>query len=238
MFYVYEYYKKDDGEVFYVGKGTRNRYRETHNRNDYFNAVMSKYECDVRIIAEGLTNDEACSLEIEKIAAYKENGEAYCNFTEGGTGFSTGELNPIHDRIASGEVKLFGEEGFGRFYGKANGFYGKAHSEETRRRISESRKGKGARFGKDNPMYGKGMSGESNPMFGKTGLAHPGANVYRITYSDGTTDKLTYKQCERKFGIAFTRVSKSGGVLHYKKKSKNDIYEGTLVERVTTSRKA
>lgn len=238
MFYVYEYYKKDCGEVFYVGKGTGNRYKETHNRNKYFEAILNKHECAVRIISDGLTNEVACALEIDQIAYRKGKGEAACNFTNGGTGFSTGELNPIHSRIADGSVKLFGVDDFGKFFGEDNGFYKKTHSEETKKRISESRKGKGARFGKDNPMYGKGMVGKDNPMYGMTGLKHPNASAFLITYADGEAEKLSYKQCERRFGIAFVRVSKSGGILSYKKKSKNDIYEGTLVERVTTSREA
>ena len=58
-----------------------------------------------------------------------------------------------------------------------NSFYGKRHSEETRKRLSEIRKG--TICGKDNPMFGKTHSdeakqklreanlGPNNPMFGK-----------------------------------------------------------------------
>ena len=40
-----------------------------------------------------------------------------------------------------------------KFLGEGNPFYGHHHSEETKKKISESRKGK--RAGKDHPMYGK-----------------------------------------------------------------------------------
>lgn len=236
-FYVYEYYKKDTGEVFYVGKGTGRRMYELHNRNRYFNAVYRKYECDVRVYKDGLTNAEACDIERQRIAELKSINQAYCNFTEGGTGFSTGKLNPIHKRIREGTVKLF--DGSQKFYGEDNGFYGRKHSEETRRKISESRKGKGGQPGKLNPMYGKGLKGKDNPMYGRTRENHPNVKMYTVTYTNGTKELLTYKECEKKFGIAFLRVQR-GGILHYKKKSKNDIYEGTMIEleRVTTSREA
>ena len=237
-FYVYEYFKKCTGEVFYVGKGTGRRMFELHNRNKYFNAVYQKYDCDVRVVCDELTNEQACEMERQRIAELKAVGQAYCNFTEGGTGFSTGELNPIHKRIAEGTAKLFDENS--RFYGERNGFYGRHHTDETKRLISERRKGKGARYGADNPMFGKGFKGEKNPMYGRRGELHPNATMYLIKYIDGSSERLTAKQCERKFGIAFERIRGEGGVLHYKKKTKNDIYEGTEIEieRVTTSREA
>jgi len=46
-----------------------------------------------------------------------------------------------------------------KFSGKGNPFYGKHHSEETKEKISQSRKGKTA--GEKHPMYGKKHSEES-----------------------------------------------------------------------------
>ena len=44
--------------------------------------------------------------------------------------------------------------------------------------------GKGGRFGKDNPMYGKGFKGSDNPMYGKTGLNHPNHKKILVKYTD------------------------------------------------------
>ena len=233
-FYVYEYYKKDNDEVFYVGKGTKRRMYELHNRNKYFNAVYAKYDCDVRIYKDGLTNEQSCEIERERIAELKSIGQAYCNFTEGGTGFSTGKLNPIFKRIEEGTVKLFtGDENF-------RSFTGRKHTEESKKLMSENRKGKGARYGKDNPMYGKGFKGKDNPMYGRTGDKHHNSTMYLVKYLDGTTERLGAKNCEIKFGKAFEGVRGVGGVLHYRSRSKKSIYEGTVLEleRVTTSREA
>ncbi len=231
MFYVYEYFKKDNDEVFYVGKGKGKRMYELHNRNKYFMSVYNKYDCDVRIVYDNLSNEQACEKEKERIAELRAIKQAYCNFTEGGTGFSTGKLNPIHKRFANGEVSLFAKR---RFYGEENGFYGKKHSDETKRKISESRKGKGGQFGKDNPMYGVKRVGADNPMYGRTGERHHNSTMYDIEYTDGSTERLTAKQCERKFGIAFERIRGEGGAIHYKKKTKNDIYEGTIIQPART----
>lgn len=233
-FYVYEYYKKETDEVFYVGKGTGRRMNELHNRNKYFNAVYAKYDCDVRIYRNNLTNEESCELERQRIAELKSIGQAYCNFTEGGTGFSTGKLNPIFKRIEEGTARLFdGTENF-------QSFTGRNHTEESKRKISENRKGKGGRFGKDNPMYGKGFKGADNPMYGRIGHKHPNSTMYTVRYSDGKVESMGAKQCELKFGVAFERIRGVGGVLHYKQKSNKSIYEGTVIEleRVTTSREA
>jgi len=226
MYYVYEYFKVESNEVFYVGKGTGRRYKELHNRNPYFLAVYRKYKCDVRKVHEGLTDEQAFEKERELILHYRKSGQAYCNLTDGGVGFSTGKLNPTYKRSHRG---------------MNNYFYGRKHTEETKRLISEHRKGKGGQFGTDNPMYGVQRFGEDNPMFGRTGELHHNAKMIDVEYLDGTTERLTAKQCEKKFGIAFTRIRDTGGVLHYKKKSKNDIYEGTriiLSQPVTTSREA
>lgn len=233
-FYVYEYFKKDTDEVFYVGKGTARRMYELHNRNRYFNAVYAKYDCDVRIYKGDLTNEKSCEIERERIAELKAIGQAYCNFTEGGTGFSTGKLNPIFKRIKEGTAKLFdGTENY-------RSFTGRNHSDESKRKMSENRTGKGARFGKDNPMYGKGFKGVDNPMYGRKGDLHPNSTMYTVRYVDGTVERMGAKQCELKFGIAFERIRGVGGVIRYKKKTNKRIYEGTVIEleRVTTSRKA
>lgn len=229
-FYVYEWYIRDTGEVFYVGKGTGNRLNELHNRNKYFNATYDKYSCGVRKIEEGLTNREACEREIERIAELWEIGEAKCNFTQGGTGFATGDMNPIHNRIADPNyINPFTELDVS---GENNPFYGRKHTEETKKKISESRKGKGGLFGKDNPMYGKGWAGKDNPMYGKTKFKHPNHKKIEAIYEDGTKELMTSKEAEKKFGIAFTRIRKTGGTLEYKSKSKNSHYEGTLINIV------
>lgn len=106
-FYIYEWYIEETGHVFYVGKGRLKSFKELHNRNRYFKNIYNKYKCNVRKIKEGLTNEEACQEEIKQIAFRKEKGEAECNFTLGGEGFSSGYLNPMYGVHMTGEENPF-----------------------------------------------------------------------------------------------------------------------------------
>lgn len=232
-FYVYEWFIIDSFEIFYVGKGTGRRKLELHNRSKYFMNIYNKYNCAVRLHKQSLTNEKACKEEIKRIAELKAVGQARCNFTTGGTGFAEGSLNPTAKKPHYGDENGMRTQNID-FSGENNPFYGKKHTEETKEKISENRKGKGARFGKDNPMYGNGtlIKGERNGMFGKKGFKHPNSKMYEVIYSPTEKDILTYKQCEKKFGIAFSRIYIDGGVLHYKKKTPNSIYEGLEVKRL------
>lgn len=85
-FYVYEWYNKDTGEVFYVGKGSGYRHKSTKNRSLYFIRYYNKYNCDVRKVYENLTESESFEKEVELIKHYKSLNLAKCNFTVGGEG--------------------------------------------------------------------------------------------------------------------------------------------------------
>lgn len=89
-FYIYEWYNIDTGEVFYVGKGSGNRYKKISKtvRNIYFVNYINKYHCNVRIRYNNLTEERAFQLEIQTIKKYKAINQCKCNFTEGGEGIS------------------------------------------------------------------------------------------------------------------------------------------------------
>lgn len=87
-YYVYEWYRLDTNEIFYVGKGYRNRYKvRKHNR--YFNQMICDYECDSRIVKEFETEQEAFQYEFDRINELKSKGECSCNIRQGGFGGST-----------------------------------------------------------------------------------------------------------------------------------------------------
>lgn len=216
-FYVYEYFIVDSNEVFYVGKGTGRRYKELHNRNKYFNAIITKYQCDVRFVQTNISNEQAIDLEIKRIAELRSKGQAKANLTEGGDGFSSGLLNPTYRVSHKGEL---------------NPFYGKRHTEETKQKISKGLKGRAGLRGSSNPMYGVRRTGSDNPMYGKTGTMHHNAVKYQIIYTDGTSEIMHYKGCDSKFGIAFRKIYKTGGILCYLKKCKRSKYEGTEIIRL------
>jgi hypothetical protein len=66
-FYVYEWFNVDTGEVFYVGKGKKHRYKDIKYRNRYFLNYYSKHKCSVHKVVENLSEEDALKLEVELI---------------------------------------------------------------------------------------------------------------------------------------------------------------------------
>jgi hypothetical protein len=100
-FYIYEWFNVDTGEVFYVGKGRKDRYRNILQRNQYFKNYYNKYKCDVRKVQFGLSEDEAFELEIALIEEYRQLGQCKCNLADGGEGctFPEGTWNDMFRKL-------------------------------------------------------------------------------------------------------------------------------------------
>lgn len=132
-FYVYIWYYKDTGEVFYVGKGCGNRYKQlSQSRNSYFKNIISseKENVAVRFYKEHLLEQDAFNIEKELIHFYWQKNECKANFHEGGCGGNTGNYdNPERSRKISEAAK--------KRIGPLNGMYGKHQSEETKKKLSE-----------------------------------------------------------------------------------------------------
>lgn len=88
-YYVYEWYIKATGQVFYIGKGKGNRYKNP-TRNALFNRIRENLDCDVRFVAEGLTEHEALVKEEELFKVREDEGQVLANIVtpnaEGGLG--------------------------------------------------------------------------------------------------------------------------------------------------------
>ena len=151
-YYVYEWIRLDTNEPFYVGKGCGNRWRNLYrDYNPRFMNIINKVPVAVSILINNLTEKESFDFECYYIWLYKDIiGYDICNINDGGEGQS--------------------------LYGEANGFYGKHHSEETKKLLSEQHKGmtysqetrnklSTIRKGKGNAMWGR--RGELSPHWGK-----------------------------------------------------------------------
>ena len=88
MYYVYEWYIIETGEIIYVGKGTRNRYK-VRKHNSLFNEMIKRFECDSRIIRTFDNELDAFSYEYERIEELKKLNQCTCNIYHGGFGGST-----------------------------------------------------------------------------------------------------------------------------------------------------
>lgn len=85
MFYVYEWYIVDTGEIIYVGKGCRNRYKvKKHNR--FFNDMISRFECKSRIVKTFDSEEAAFAFEYDRVNELRAIGQCKCNIYDGGFG--------------------------------------------------------------------------------------------------------------------------------------------------------
>lgn len=92
IFYVYEHWRTDKNQCFYVGKGHGKRaYLVNRARNRFHGAIVNKLKSlglsvEVRILQSGMTEDESFSAEIALIAKWKSEGVELTNAGAGGEG--------------------------------------------------------------------------------------------------------------------------------------------------------
>jgi hypothetical protein len=207
-FYVYILRRPDKHDPFYiwlscpfyVGKGSNGRVEE-HRRKaknskdkNLKNKIIRKLwsrglDFEEEILFDNLTEQEAFELERKLIAKYGRinNGTGIlANMTDGGEGTSgvvfskeskrkmskshTGEKNHFYGKKHTQEtIKRMSEVKIGLYEGENNPHYGKNHTEESKRRISESR------LGELNPMYGKHHTEEARLKMSlfQSGENHP-----------------------------------------------------------------
>jgi len=131
VFYVYEHWRTDRDECFYVGKGKGKRAYNMSLRNPHHKAVQNKviregFAIEVKIVASGLTEDAAFKLEMERIAFWRSAKIDLTNMTFGGEGIS----NPSEEVRSKISNAL-----------KNNNNGSKKRSEETKNRLSISKIG-------------------------------------------------------------------------------------------------
>ena len=83
-YYVYAWYTKDTNEIFYIGKGTGNRYITRKRENKFFTNVLNSHDCDSVILKDNLSEKEAFDLEIILIEYYRKHSRILTNISDGG----------------------------------------------------------------------------------------------------------------------------------------------------------
>lgn len=86
QFYVYEWFNLDTNEIFYVGKGCKNRYKQLTKRNKLFTEYYKNNKCGSRIIKMFDNEQEAFKFENIRILELKSQNQCMCNLDNGGIG--------------------------------------------------------------------------------------------------------------------------------------------------------
>jgi hypothetical protein len=110
-FYIYEHIRKDTGAVFYVGKGSKGRFKVSQGRNPYWNNVVKKSGGFIPQILLSVENEELAYLcELERIDQLKRLGFSLTNLNDGGEG----STNPSIETREKMSISRKGEKN-GRF---------------------------------------------------------------------------------------------------------------------------
>jgi group I intron endonuclease len=133
MYYVYQHRKADTNEIFYVGKGNHRRAWSCVGRNVLWKRTAKKHGFIVEFIAEQIDEELSFLVEYEAITKYKAIGINLVNMTDGGEGASGYKHTEEHKQSMKGNEfwKLM----------KQNGFKGKTHTDEQKAKWSVNRKG-------------------------------------------------------------------------------------------------
>lgn len=97
-YYVYEWFNIDTGDVFYVGKGKKDRWKSLKSRSKAFKEYYNSHNCDVRKIKDNMREEDAYALEKETILRYKNISTVLCNIDDGGRALPilNGKDNPMY----------------------------------------------------------------------------------------------------------------------------------------------
>lgn len=135
MAYVYEHRRLDTDEIFYIGIGiNKHRCSSKNRRNKYWHNIVNKYGYSFKIIYDNLEWEDAVEFEKFLICLYGRkdlNTGCLCNMTDGGEG----TLNRKHTEEAKLKISK-------KNTGNPSPLKGVAMSDETKRKLSLSKKGK------------------------------------------------------------------------------------------------
>lgn len=184
MAVLYRHIRLDKNEPFYIGIGKdEKRAYSKQSRNTYWRGIVKKTDYEVEILFDNLTWDEACEKEKEFIKLYgrKDIGTGcLCNMTDGGDGTINISNETRSKMIESHTGKSLSEVTKDKISEKVRGenhpMYGKVHTDESKEKMSNSKKGK--------PSWNKGKKGIMKGFSG--------------THTDESKEKMRQKKLGRK----------------------------------------
>lgn len=169
-YYVYLHLRGDNGEPFYVGKGTNNRHISKWGRSKFWKNIVNKYGYDIIILEENLIQEDAYDLEmywIKRIGRIDLNNGPLVNHSDGGeknynrkSGYKLSDETKYKISIGNRGKKRTDElKEYLRYIN-----LGKKLSDEVRNKLSKSHRDR-LDNGFDTSVYS--FKGAENPMFGR-----------------------------------------------------------------------
>jgi len=208
MAYVYQHIRIDTNTIFYVGigsdeKGHYSRAKRKSGRSKYWNNIVGKTEYRIEIIKDNISWDEAKVIEQKMI---KDIGrDQLCNLTDGGDGVLGWCPSNKTREIWSKQRK-----------GKAT-FSGKKHSEESKKIMSEKKKG--------NIPANKGvpMTEEQKNKISESRKGKPSSRRKKVMCIENGVIYNSCEEAERELGLpksgvnrAASGIRKHTGGFHFK----------------------
>ena len=148
IYYVYEHWRPDTNQCFYVGKGKKKRAWSLKSRNRHHTSIVSKLTSlgltvEVRIIIDGLSEETAFMVEKDLIAKYGRDN--LTNMTLGGegpTGRKVSEETKKKLKLIRTGKKPSKETRQKMSAAQGKTWIGRQHSEEAKKKMAEAKKGK------------------------------------------------------------------------------------------------
>ena len=225
-YYVYEWYIVDTDEVFYVGKGCGDRYKTTRRNNKFFNDMYNSHECDVRILEDCLTEEEAYAKEMEWIAWYRDNTNyRLTNQTDGGDG--TRGYKPSQETIEAQRQAIIDRwnnpEWKAKIIAARHDPSSTYQSDEFKKKISSLVQGE------NNPNYGNRWSEEQKDALRQkiiasgryVGEKNPKAKTIQCVETGEIFSCITYAmrkygvKCAASFTAALDKPTRTAAGLHW-----------------------
>jgi hypothetical protein len=159
---VYRHIRLDKNEPFYIGISSNiERPYSKFNRNKWWHNIVKKTDYEVEILFDDLTWEESCEKEKEFIKLYgrKDLGlGTLVNLTDGGEG-QLGNKYFFGKKHTEESKKKIGEKHKGNKW-----CLGYKHTKESKKKISDNNKGK------SHPAWNKRLNGEEIINLYKQGL--------------------------------------------------------------------